>query len=161
MLCTSLSPMQLKAAFTIALAVALIGGAQAQVVMVDKPFRQQAPASASPIDLSIAPYAPPVAAPAPVPQVVAPVAVPAKRWFVYAEDQTLSRALGRWAREEKLPFFWEAPMDIQAVPASYVGNYEAAMLGVMLDSPKSGYPLHACKYDNSIRVLHQSQPCVQ
>lgn len=166
MLCKPLSRTPLKAVFTVAVAMFLIGAAQAQVVMVDKPYRQQ-PAPGAAIDLPIAPYAAPAPATTPVSQVApvvaaqaAPIATaPAKRWEVLPSDQTLSRALARWAREENLQFFWEAPRDLLAVRASYTGSFEAAVQGVMVDSPKSGYPLHACQYENSVRVLHTSQPC--
>lgn len=160
MLSKHLSPMQLKAAFTIALAMFLFGSAQAQVVLVDKPYRQQPAPGAGTIDLPIAPYVDPAPAPQVAPVQAPSVAtVPTKRWEVLLSDQTLSRALARWAREENLQFFWEAPRDLLAVRAAYIGNFEAAIRAVMVDSPTSGYPLHACQYDNSVRVLHTSQPC--
>jgi hypothetical protein len=152
------SPSQLKGALTLALAISLFGSAQAQVTIVDKPYQPAAVQGA--LQLQIAPYAGSVQT-MPVAPVQAPVAAPAplKRWEILPEDQTLSRALARWAREERLQFFWEAPRDLLAVRASYAGTFEAAIRGVMVDSPTSGYPLHACQYDNSIRVLHTSQPC--
>lgn len=84
-----------------------------------------------------------------------------QRWDVYAEDQKLSRALQRWTAQERLQFFYEAPKEPVAVRASYIGTFDQVVPALMDDTAASGYPLHACRYDNALRVLHVSQPCPQ
>ena len=95
----------------------------------------------------------------PVPVLAPPAAISPQQWDVFAEDQKLSRAISRWTQKEGIQFFWEAPKDLVAVKASYYGSYAKAISDLMLDTPASGYPLHACRYDNSIRILHTSQTC--
>lgn len=98
----------------------------------------------------------------PVQNVVAPQAVAGvgvQRWEVLVEDQKLSRALWRWAQQEGIQFFWEAPKDLVAVKASYTGSFAKAVTELMQDTSASSYPLRACRYDNALRILHTSQSC--
>lgn len=118
----------------------------------------------------------PLAKPAPDPAVMdsavavpAPVSVPtletqavtasvAPVWNIYASDGSLSKALGRWSRG-KTPIAWEADKDFPAIQANYTGNYLSVIEQVMRDTERSQYPLHACVYDNVIRILHVTQSC--
>lgn len=86
------------------------------------------------------------------------VAAP-RRWAILAEDQTLSRALERWALQEGLELVWEAPKDLAVVRAMYLGPFEKVIREVMLDTRSDGYPLHACRSGGVLRVLQSSQPC--
>lgn len=150
----------------IAVTVWTASQAQAQVNVLDKPYRTAAVTAPPFIDLPIKRFVAPglatATSTAPASELVAtPVNAPeiTIHWDVLPEDQTLSRALGRWTRVVGLQFFWEAPKDLVAVKATYSGSFNEALQTVMLDSPTSGYPLHACRHDNAIRVLHTSQPC--
>lgn len=91
----------------------------------------------------------------------APAGVQAQKaeWRIELNDGSLSRALRRWAREARYPILWEAPKDLPAVAATYRASYLDAIKQVMEDSQNSSYPLHACAYDNVVRVLHTSQAC--
>ncbi len=81
-------------------------------------------------------------------------------WEIRTTDGTLSRALSRWANlSGNLPLLWEASKDLPAISASYSGEFLSAIEQVMQDSRRSQFPLHACAYDNAIRVLHVSQSC--
>jgi hypothetical protein len=84
-------------------------------------------------------------------------------WEIRLADNNLSRALTRWAAAapDKLPILWEASSDLPAVAARYSGDFLSAIEQVMRDTGNSQYPLHACAYDNVVRVLHVSQPCVR
>ncbi len=76
-----------------------------------------------------------------------------------ASDGTLSRALTRWADEVNVQLVWEAPKDKPALRASYQGSLDDALTEVMNDTQFSDYQLHACAFDNVIRILHVSQSC--
>jgi len=119
------------------------------------------PIAPAPLQLPVAPAASgslPVAAPQARP--AAPAPAPAQQeWRIELADASLSRALRRWARDARYPVMWEAPKDLPAVAASYKGDFLAALTRVMEDSQQSAYPLHACAYDNVVRVLHVSQAC--
>ncbi len=139
----------------------------AQVRVIDRAYRPAAQPSSG--QLNSIPFDPPATgqvnqaqlfAPAnSMPPQAHPAYVPAQRWDVYVEDQKLSRALMRWASVERLQFFYEAPKEPVAVRASYSGSFDQAVPALMEDTAASGYPLHACRYDNALRVLHVSQPC--
>lgn len=171
----------------VALVLGGVTSAQSQVVIESKPFRAQrtaqarpaAPAAAEqpfelPIEAYVAPAAPAApsarsAAPAGLPSATAvapsPAAAPAPApvWEIRLADNNLSRALTRWAAAapDKLPILWEASSDLPAVAARYSGDFLSAIEQVMRDTGNSQYPLHACAYDNVVRVLHVSQPCVR
>lgn len=82
-------------------------------------------------------------------------------WRVELSDGSLSKALLRWSRLAGSPLLWEAPKDLPVVMAVYQGDFIAAIEQVMRDSANSSYPLHACVYDNVVRVLHVSQNCAR
>lgn len=84
---------------------------------------------------------------------------PARRWDVKTSDGTLSRALTRWADEVNVQLVWEAPKDKPALRAVYQGSLDDALTAVMGDTQFSDYQLHACAFDNVIRILHVSQSC--
>jgi len=110
---------------------------------------------------AVAPAAAPAPAPAVEPQ-AAPASAPEaprERWTVEVTDGTLSRALKRWAGRAGVPVVWDAPRDKPAFKADYLGSFEEAITQVMVDTQQTDYKLHACGYDNLIRVLHESQSC--
>lgn len=135
-------------------AVAPIAAAQGLTV-VDKPFEVPRVDPKLPLEPPPARPAPP---PAPAPVVAPP---PAQEWKIEASDGFLSRALRRWARDAKFPILWQAPKDLPAVPAVYRGDFLTALKRLMEDSTRSDYPLHACAYENVVRVLHDSQSCTR
>lgn len=103
--------------------------------------------------------APPATSAQPVAPAVQPAAAQLQRWEVLPEDRKLSRALLRWATQERLQFFYEAPKDPVAVRATYFGSFDQAVPELMDDTQVSGYPLRACRYNNALRVRHASQSC--
>ena len=145
--------------------------AAAQVQMLDRPYRSavkpaQAPSIPPQFDLpvdampSVRP-ALPVAVPVPVPFVAAPPIAVIPSWEIQLADGSLSKALMRWSRVGGLPLLCEATKDLPAVNAKYQGEYIDVLEQVMRDSARSQYPLHACAYDNVVRVLHVSQSCLR
>ncbi|ALT76539.1 TcpQ domain-containing protein [Paucibacter sp. KCTC 42545] len=90
---------------------------------------------------------------------VSPPVEPPQRWEIDAADGTLSRALKRWAERADIPLVWDAPKDKAALRAAYVGTFDEAITQVMVDTRFSEYRLHACAFDNVIRIIHESQSC--
>lgn len=132
--------------------------AHAQVNTINKPFRAGAP-TVSPVDLGIAPYVAPTPTPAPTIALVPARPAQPQVWEVLLTDGNLYKALSRWAHLDGRPVHWEAGKEYPAVYAQYVGSYVQAFEQVMKDTANSSYRLHACEYDNVIRVLHTSQSC--
>jgi len=85
----------------------------------------------------------------------------AREWRVEGADGSLSRALRRWSRDAGYPLLWEAEKDLPAVGATYHGSFIAALEQLMRDTQNSAYPLHACAYDNLVRVIHATQACTR
>ncbi len=158
---------------TLATATLMATNALAQVQVLDKPYRSAAPETgfelpidARPVITRAAP--PPAAAPAaitptptPVVPAPAPVTPPLPSWDIQVADGSLSKALMRWSRTARIPTLWEAAKDLPAINARYQGDYVEALEQVMRDSARSQYPLHACVYDNVVRILHVSQSCLR
>ena len=88
-------------------------------------------------------------------------AKPQPVWHIRNTDGTLSKALARWAASSTPPISWEAEKDFPATNAVYQGTYLEVVEQVMSDTARSQYPLHACVYQNVVRVLHASQSCVR
>lgn len=104
----------------------------------------------------------PLAAPQRPSTAVAAVApAPAVEWKMDPSDGFMSRTLRRWARDAKATVLWQAPKDLPAIPASYRGDFFDAVRGLMRDSEKFEYPLHACAHDNVVRILHDTQSCTR
>ena len=83
-------------------------------------------------------------------------------WNVLARDITLSATLTRWGQPGNYQVLWAATKDLPAMNATYQGNFEVALESLMEDTKHSGYPLHACLYNNKVvRVLHATQSCEQ
>lgn len=118
------------------------------VAVVPSAVARPAPAQA-PITVVASPPPPPVAPPA------------ASVWEIQLSDGTLSKALIRWSRASGLPMLWEAGKDMPAVTARYQGSYLDVLESVMADTARSQYPLHACAYDNVVRILHVAQSCMR
>ncbi len=151
--------MMKKAPSLVLVAIAMLActAAGAQSVRTSPEAFPIAPPS---LQLPVAPAAAGALPVAPPARSVAPVPAPVlQEWRIELADASLSRALRRWARDARYPVMWEAPKDLPAVAASYKGDFLAALTKVMEDSQQSAYPLHACAYDNVVRVLHVSQAC--
>jgi len=133
------------------------------LMVVDKPF--DVPRAEPKLPLQPPAAALPLAAPvrpAPVAAVPAPAPAPAvSEWKIQLSDGFLSRSLRRWEREAKFPILWEAPKDLPAVAAVYKSDFFGALKRLMEDTRHSEYPLHACAYDNAVRILHVSQACTR
>lgn len=94
-------------------------------------------------------------------KVDAPVPATSIQWAIRSSDGTLSKTLARWAQGNTPPIAWEADKDFPALAATYSGTYLEAIEQVMQDTARSQFPLHACVYDNVVRVLHTSQSCLR
>ena len=98
-------------------------------------------------------------------QSVAPAAIKPvllETWNVLARDITLSATLTRWGQPGNYQVLWAATKDLPAMNATYQGGFEVALESLMEDTKHSGYPLHACLYNNKVvRVLHATQSCDQ
>ena len=96
-------------------------------------------------------------------QVAAPVIKPVlQTWTVQARDITLSTTLTRWGHPGNYQVLWAASKDLPAMNATYQGSFEVALESLMEDTKHSGYPLHACLYNNKVvRILHATQSCDQ
>lgn len=146
-----------KTSTMLAIGVMVCAAANAQSV---RSTTEAFPVAPTPIQLPVAPAAAPALPMAPAAQVRStPPAPTQKEWRIELADASLSRALRRWSREANIPVLWEAPKDLPAVAASYKGDFLGVLTRVMEDSQQSSYPLHACAYDNVVRVLHVSQAC--
>ena len=143
---------------------------------------QTRPPSDQPFEWPIEPYVEPRVTRAPSgrptgakPQVETPAAAPSvtaiatanspavKVWAILPSDGYVSRALSRWASsgDGTLPVLWSAHKDIPAVKAVYSGDFMAALEKTMIDSQNGDFPVHACVYDNVVRILHTSQACIR
>jgi hypothetical protein len=105
------------------------------------------------IDLPVVPAAQP-AVPVPVRETVG-------EWNVERTDGSLARSLRRWGEQAQYPVLWEADKDLPAVRAAYRGTFIAALEQLMRDTQNSAYPLHACAYDNVVRVINTSVACTR
>lgn len=117
-----------------------VGASRAAAIeMLDRPYVEPAntPISAAPAPASATPA-----------------------WEIRNSDMTLSRALARWTQgQDTRPVLWEAGKDLPVLQASYSGDFLQAVEQVMRDTQRSAYPLHACAYDNVVRIIHLSQSC--
>lgn len=83
-------------------------------------------------------------------------------WRITQNDATISNAVNRWATQSGYQIVWQAEKDLPSYIANYQGSFEAALESLMTDTKHSGYPLHACLYDNKVvRILHVTQSCGQ
>lgn len=81
-------------------------------------------------------------------------------WRITPTDNTISAALTRWGSQAGYQVVWQAEKDLPAFGAVYSGGFEAVIESLMNDTVHSGYPLHACLYDNKVvRILHITQSC--
>lgn len=85
---------------------------------------------------------------------------PGLDWRITPTDNTISAALTRWGSQAGYQVVWQAEKDLPAFGAVYSGGFEAVIESLMNDTVHSGYPLHACLYDNKVvRILHITQSC--
>jgi hypothetical protein len=104
--------------------------------------------------------APEVKAEAPKVEAAAPKPLP--MWQTKTSDGTLRNALMRWAADARSTLVWQTPKDFPAVDASFSGDLQTALEGVMRSLEHSEYPLRVCIYDNNvIRVIHKSKLCAE
>ena len=154
----------------LALSLAFVQGAAAQAPQAFTGLTFGAPVPTKSVDAAPTTVTesagPPVkVAPAPQPAAsataVQPPQKPAlKEWSISSADQTLGRALARWAATVPVPLYWEADRERPAIPAVYrMATFEEALEAVMVDTRHSAYVIHACAHDNAIRILHASQAC--
>lgn len=85
----------------------------------------------------------------------------AQEWKIELADGSLSRTMRRWSRVASFPVLYEAPKDLPVVAATYTGDFLQVIEQVMRDTANSSYPLHACAFDNVVRILHISQNCTR
>lgn len=82
-------------------------------------------------------------------------------WQIRISDETVFGAIKRWSKIAGYQLSWETDnRDFPAqLEASYPGDFEQAVGGVMASLERSQYPLRACLFDNAIRVIHKAKRC--
>lgn len=103
-----------------------------------------------------------VAAPAVLPAEVALVAppLPLPVWEIRIADGTLSNAMRRWVTANRGTLLWQAQKDYPALAATFSGDLETALSGVMTSLQHADYPLRTCLHENNVvRVMHKSKSC--
>lgn len=118
-------------------------------------------AVAAPVTASPAPQVPGVVAGE---SVVAPKTQPVKKadpnsWEVRPADQTLAVAFQRWGAQAQVPVIWDVSRDFPAVRAQYKGDFYGAIEAAMVDTRFSDIPLHACVYNNAVRIVRLTEFC--
>lgn len=164
--------MKVRVVIVAVIAAASMAAGAEDIEFVDKPYREGAAVRRLPVapypaatKESRPPSAGSAAASAPLPVASAPAAndLPkspnVERWVIEPTDGSLSRALKRWSERSSVPLVWEAPKDKPAFRAEYFGSFDQAIENVMIDTGKTEYRLHACAFDNVVRILHELQPC--
>lgn len=134
-------------------------------IVAQRAARTPAVAAAAPVGAPVA--APPavavLAAPAPVATPEAAKVEPPKPlpvWEVRVADGTLSNAVRRWVAANRGTLLWQAQKDYPALSATFTGDLETALAGVMASLQHAEYPLRTCMHDNNVvRVLHKSKSC--
>ncbi|WP_321352220.1 TcpQ domain-containing protein [Alcaligenes faecalis] len=80
------------------------------------------------------------------------------------KDRTLRQALMRWAKQAKwvfAPEHWTLEVDFPVkAAASFMGNFESAVVQLLTAAQLNAHSLQACFYSNQVlRVLASPQPC--
>lgn len=97
-------------------------------------------------------------APAEVVKVAPPMPLPV--WEVKVADGTLSNAMRRWVTANRGTLLWQAQKDYPALSATFSGDLETALSGVMTSLQHAEYPLRTCMHENNVvRVMHKSKSC--
>lgn len=120
-----------------------------------------APVKSDPV-LSVVPVA---VKPAETAKVIVPAVMekpaPAK-WEIRLSDKTIFGAMKKWAKAAGWQLMWDTEgNDFPVVAeATYTGEFDAAIGGVMASLQRSQYPMRACLYENrAVRVIHKSKRC--
>jgi hypothetical protein len=94
---------------------------------------------------------------------VQPIPAPAeKAWDIRLADKTIFSAMKRWSKTAGWQLMWDTEgNDFPVIAeATYKGEFDAAVGGVMASLQRSQFPLRACLYDNrAVRVIHKSKRC--
>jgi hypothetical protein len=94
---------------------------------------------------------------------VQPVPVaPEKAWDIRLADKTIFGAMKRWSKTAGWQLMWDTEgNDFPVIAeATYKGEFDVAVGGVMTSLQSSQFPLRACLYDNrAVRVIHKSKRC--
>jgi len=101
-----------------------------------------------------------LAAPAAAP--VAASKVIEKAWDIRLTDKTIFGAMKRWSKTAGWQLMWDTEgNDFPVIAeATYNGEFDVAVAGVMGSLQRSQFPLRACLYDNrAVRVIHKSKRC--
>lgn len=134
---------------------AAAGGLKAGVVPVkSEPVSVTPVAAAKPAEASRVIVPAVVEKPTPAPPPVA--------WEIRKSDKTIFGALKRWTKSAGWQLMWDTEgNDFPVIAeATYTGEFDAAIGGVMASLQRSQYPLRACLYENrAVRVIHKSKRC--
>lgn len=85
-----------------------------------------------------------------------------KAWDIRLTDKTIFGAMKRWSKTAGWQLMWDTEgNDFPVIAeATYKGEYDIAVAGVMASLQRSQFPLRACLYDNrAVRVIHKSKRC--
>lgn len=83
-------------------------------------------------------------------------------WEIKSSDKTVFGAMKRWAKTAGWQLMWDTEGNDYPViaEASYKGQFDVAVGGVMASLERSQYPLRACLYENrAVRVIHKTKRC--
>lgn len=87
---------------------------------------------------------------------------PVPAWDIKLSDKTIYGAMKRWAKTASWQLMWDTEGNDYPViaEASYKGQFDVAIGGVMASLARSQYPLRACLYENrAVRIIHKSKRC--
>jgi len=85
-----------------------------------------------------------------------------KAWDIRLTDKTIYGAMKRWSKTAGWQLMWDTEgNDFPVIAeATYNGEFDLAVAGVMASLQRSQFPLRACLYDNrAVRVIHKSKRC--
>jgi len=92
----------------------------------------------------------------------APKSISEQAWDIRSSDKTIYGAMKRWAKTAGWQLMWDTDGNDYPViaEASYKGQFDVAVGGVMASLERSQYPLRACLYENrAVRVIHKTKRC--
>lgn len=90
---------------------------------------------------------------------------PEQVWEIRKTDGTLYGTLSRWSQRANWQLIYDTegndfPIELEA---SFTGDFESAVLGVMQSLEYSKYPVRACTWDNKpkpvVRIIHKNKRC--
>jgi Toxin co-regulated pilus biosynthesis protein Q len=92
----------------------------------------------------------------------APKSISEQAWDIRSSDKTIYGAMKRWAKTAGWQLMWDTDGNDYPViaEASYKGQFDVAVGGVMASLERSQYPLRACLYENrAVRIIHKTKRC--